>query len=183
MNSNPLFEQALNTQRNVASFMLRFTQDLWQDENGEPKVQWRGHINHVQGDEELPFTDFTEALLFMQKQMQDLTLQAFPTSEPAAQEKLLAESFKVWEQFSANYAQMLRQAMEQGLQHTHQFQQQMGAAFAKAFDLWTPPSFRGAQAPAGGTPAADLHSLIANLTAQVESLSAQVASLQKPKSK
>lgn len=187
MNSNPL-EQALNTQRQVASFLLRFTQDMWQDENGEPKVQWRGNIHHVQGDEEIPFTDFTEALLFMQKQLQDLTLQAFPTADAKMQEKMLAESFKLWEQFAANYSKMLFQAMEQTIQRSQEIQHQVGDAFMKAFDVWMPPVFRTEKvkgqesirepqtAEAGVSP--ELVQQLATLTAQVQALSAKIETLE-----
>ncbi|HNB50993.1 MAG TPA: hypothetical protein PK530_03575 [Anaerolineales bacterium] len=182
-------EQALNTQRQVASFLLRFTQDMWQDENGEPKVQWRGNIHHVQGDEEIPFTDFTEALLFMQKQLQDLTLQAFPTADVQMQEKMLAESFKLWEQFAANYSKMLFQAMEQTIQRSQEIPHQVGDAFTKAFEVWMPPVFRsektkGAepvrdQAPAEAGVSPELVQQLATLTAQVQALSAKIETLEK----
>ncbi|MCB9135557.1 MAG: hypothetical protein H6636_09025 [Anaerolineales bacterium] len=188
MNSNPL-EQALNTQRQVASFLLRFTQDMWQDENGEPKVQWRGNIHHVQGDEEIPFTDFTEALLFMQKQLQDLTLQAFPTADAKMQEKMLAESFKLWEQFAANYSKMLFLAMEQTIQRSQEIQYQVGDAFTKAFDVWMPPVFRSEktkgqetvrdQPPAEAGISSELVQQLATLTAQVQALSAKIETLEK----
>ena len=159
MNGNDLIEEAMNTQRSVASFMLRFTQDLWQDENGDPKVQWRGRINHVQGDEEIPFTDFTEALTFIQKQMQELTLKAFPAADPGTQEKALTESFKLWEQFTANIGS------------------QVSDAFAKTFSLWFPPAFRG---PAGAEQKAGTAvepELSPEIAAQIESLTQQVKAL------
>ena len=42
----------------TASFMLRFTQKIFNSESGEPQVQWRGNIRHVQGGEEKRFSDF-----------------------------------------------------------------------------------------------------------------------------
>ena len=36
----------------TASFVLRFTQKIFQNEEGEPQIQWRGNMRHVQtGDE------------------------------------------------------------------------------------------------------------------------------------
>ncbi|GAB4579022.1 MAG: hypothetical protein Fur0022_17590 [Anaerolineales bacterium] len=186
---NTPLEQALNTQHQVASFLLRFTQDMWQDENGEPKVQWRGNIHHVQGDKDIPFTDFTEALLFMQKQLQDLTLQAFPAADAQMQEKMLAESFKLWEQFAASYSKMLFQAMEQTIQRSQEIQHQVGDAFTKAFEVWMPPIFRSEKAKgpetvrdqnpveAGVSP--ELVQQLATLTAQVQALSAKIEALEK----
>ena len=49
---------------NVASFVLRFTQELGEAKPGEPSIRWRGHIRHVQGDEENTFTDFAEVGCF-----------------------------------------------------------------------------------------------------------------------
>ena len=31
----------MKAQRDIASFVLRFTQELWQDPQGEPRVEWR----------------------------------------------------------------------------------------------------------------------------------------------
>ena len=139
MDGNTILEQAMNTQRSVASFMLRFTQDLWQDENGEPRVQWQGRINHVQGDEEIPFTDFTEALAFIQKQLQDLTLKAVPGADAETREKALKESFKYWEEFTAGYTKMVSSAMEQAFRQTQEIQSQFGDAWLKFLEGWIPP--------------------------------------------
>ena len=54
---------------NVASFVLRFTQDLWQDDEEDSHVRWRGHIKHVQGEGESRFTDFAEAVAFIQQNL------------------------------------------------------------------------------------------------------------------
>ncbi|MFN4147866.1 MAG: hypothetical protein ACK4GN_18745, partial [Runella sp.] len=36
----------------TASFVLRFTQKIYNNEQGEPQIQWRGSIRHVQGGDE-----------------------------------------------------------------------------------------------------------------------------------
>ena len=179
MDGSELIEQAMNTQRSVASFMLRFTQDLWQDENGDPQVQWRGRINHVQGSEEIPFTDFSEALTFIQKQLQDLTLRAFPGADAEIREKALKESFKIWEQFTAGYADLVFTAMEKTFKGSQEIQGRVGEALAKSFELWMPPGFRTTAAPAGG-PAASVQSAPESpteLATQLEALHTQVAAL------
>ena len=180
MDGTQLLEQAMNTQRSVASFMLRFTQDLWQDENGEPKVQWQGRINHVQGGEDLPFTDFTDALTFIQKQLQDLTLQAVPAADTATQEKALQESFKIWEQFAAGYSGMVFKAMEDAFRQSQEIRSQAGEAFTRAFELWMPPAFRSeSAAPATAETRIDLMKQIENLSAQVQALSKKIQELEK----
>jgi len=56
----------------TASFMVRFTQQFF-EEDGKSNVQWRGKISHVQGNEEINFTEFKDALTFMQSKLQLLT--------------------------------------------------------------------------------------------------------------
>ncbi len=55
-----------------ASFMVRFNQQIF-EENGESNVQWRGKISHVQDGDEKRFSDFNDALLFMQNKLAELT--------------------------------------------------------------------------------------------------------------
>ena len=192
MDGSQLIEQAMNTQRSVASFMVRFTQDLWQDENGDPQIQWRGRINHVQGSEEIPFTDFTEALTFIQQQLQDLTLQAFPAgADPEIREKALKESFKLWEQFTANYANLVFTAMQGAIERSQEIQSRVGDAFSKSFELWMPPAFRPgsadvretreAKAPAPSEPEdpGEIIRQIDGVIAQIQTLAAKIEALEK----
>ena len=92
---------------NIASFMLRFTQELWRDPHDEPHVRWRGHIRHVQGDEEERFTDFAEAVSFMQRFLTRLTMDTFAGATDMSQDKVFFESFKLWNQFATSYAENL----------------------------------------------------------------------------
>jgi hypothetical protein len=125
---------------NIASFVLRFTQELWQDEHGEPQVQWRGHIRHVQGDEEDRFTDFAEAVAFIQRYLTQLTLNALTGSETMSQEKVLRESFKLWDQFASSYTHMMFQAMEQTISRSEAMKQFLDDATQKALGAWQLPA-------------------------------------------
>ena len=118
----------MNTQRNVASFLIRFVQDLWQDALGEPHVQWRGHINHVQADKELSFTDFSDAVKFIQGQLSELTVNAIPEGSQMDPEQVLRESYRLWEQFAATYSGFMFNMMEQTLQSSRDFRDQMERA-------------------------------------------------------
>lgn len=69
-------------QRDIASFVLRFTQDFWEDTQGDPRIEWRGSIRHVQSDEEHHFTDFTEAIAFIQQSLMKLTLESIQNNAP-----------------------------------------------------------------------------------------------------
>ncbi|MDX1520712.1 MAG: hypothetical protein R3264_03720 [Anaerolineae bacterium] len=156
--------------QNIASFMLRFTQELWQDAEKEPHVRWRGHIRHVQGNEENRFTDVAEAIGFMQKHLTELTLDTLSGDEPVSQEKVLQESFKLWEQFASSYANMMTQAMEQGLKQSETFRAQMSEARQQALKAWQLP-FTGNQA--------DLLETVTALQQQVEALTTKVEALEK----
>ena len=48
----------------TASFVLRFNQKVFQTDDGESQVQWRGNIRHVQGGDEKRFSEFDEVVQF-----------------------------------------------------------------------------------------------------------------------
>ncbi|MEX1018348.1 MAG: hypothetical protein WDZ49_01740 [Litorilinea sp.] len=56
----------MGSQCDIASFVLRFKQQVRHDADGAPHVEWRGHIRHVQHDAEMCFTELHEAIEFMQ---------------------------------------------------------------------------------------------------------------------
>jgi hypothetical protein len=160
-------------QRDIASFVLRFTQDLWQDAQGEPHVEWRGHIRHIQGDEEVRFTDFSEAVTFIQRYLMQLTLgtlAALPEGDQMDQEKTLHESFKLWEKFASSYTDMMFDAVEQTIKQSEAFKKQMDEAVTESLKAWKPP----AQAESG-----QIIEMLQALQAQVQTLGDKVDSLEK----
>ena len=60
----------------TASFVLRFNQKIFHTEEGDPQVQWRGNIRHVQGGDEQRFSEFDEVVQFIQGKLAELTIQA-----------------------------------------------------------------------------------------------------------
>lgn len=79
----------------TASFMVRFNQKIY-EENGDSKVQWRGKVSHVQGGEDKSFSDFNEAVTFIQQKLANLTLEAAKDKSPEQQDSLLKKSFSLW---------------------------------------------------------------------------------------
>lgn len=129
---------------NVASFVLRFTQELWQDTQGEPHVRWRGYIRHVQGDEEERFTDFAEAVIFIQRYLTELTVDSLAGDESVSeekvfQEKVFKESFKLWEQFASSYSNMMFQAMEQTVKQSETIKEHIDETTKQALNAWQLP--------------------------------------------
>ena len=155
---------------NIVSFVLRFTQELWNDPQGEPHIRWRGHIRHVQGNEEERFTDFAEAVTFMQRYLNALTKETLADAKNMTQEKVFAESFKIWNQFAISYAKVMTQAMQQSMKRSEAFREQMDEAGKKVIDALQFPYQSDRE---------DLLKAIDQLNAQVTSLSEQVESLEK----
>ncbi|RNC84146.1 MAG: hypothetical protein ED556_11850 [Winogradskyella sp.] len=82
-------------QDQTASFMVRFNQRIF-EEDGEPKVQWRGKISHVQGGSDANFSDFNDALIFMQQKLAELTNEATEGESEERREGILKKSFSMW---------------------------------------------------------------------------------------
>jgi polyhydroxyalkanoate synthesis regulator protein len=155
---------------NIASFVLRFTQELWQDAQKEAHIRWRGYIRHVQGHEENRFTDFAEAVSFMQRHLTQLTMDTLAGDKSMSQDKVFNESFKMWEQFASSYTDMMFQAMEQSLKQSEVFREQVDEVRESAIKAWQFP-FQTSQE--------ELLKTVEALRAQVESLSHKVAELEK----
>ncbi len=159
----------MNTHRDVASFLIRFVQDLWQDAQGEPHVQWRGHINHVQADKELSFTDFGEAVKFIQGQLSELTVNAIPEDSQMDPEQVLRESYRLWDQFAATYSGLMFNMMEQTLQSSRAFREQMERAVEQA---------AVGQADSSQATPERVNELLQQLGQQVQDLAAKVEALE-----
>ncbi|WP_397447248.1 hypothetical protein [Polaribacter sp. R77954] len=78
-----------------ASFMVRFNQQIF-EENGDSKIQWRGKITHVQDGDEKRFSDFNDALTFIQNKLSELTEQATKHETSEKQESILDKSLSMW---------------------------------------------------------------------------------------
>ena len=82
-------------QEQNASFMVRFQQRIF-EENGDSKIQWRGKITHVQDGAEKRFSDFNDALTFMQHKLGELTEEATKHESSEKQESILDKSLSMW---------------------------------------------------------------------------------------
>jgi hypothetical protein len=160
------------TRRDTASFLVRFTQDMWQSEQGEPKIAWRGHIRHIQSDEEIRFTDFSEAVAFMQQQMQALTEEALEALSEQAQtgdKSALTIGIELWQETATRYTDMVFGAMQQTMKQSESIQKQMDTAMQESLQAWA------VSTAAGGGP---VLTALQALQTQVETLSARIESLE-----
>lgn len=90
----------------TASFLVRFTQKIYDDE-GTSNVQWRGKISHVQGGDATAFTDVADVIEFMQEKLSDLTKQSVEDKTPEEQDGILNRSLDIWKRFSAQAPKMV----------------------------------------------------------------------------
>ncbi|MEL6667549.1 MAG: hypothetical protein AAFO91_02815 [Bacteroidota bacterium] len=113
----------------TASFMLRFTQKIFNNESGEPQVQWRGNIRHVQGGEEQRFSNFDEAVTFIQDKLADLTLQAIEDKSLEEQKGILSKSFDLWKRMATDGSRMVMETIKDPKKQVAQLQDQIQGQF------------------------------------------------------
>lgn len=82
-----------------ASFMIRFTQKIFESEEGEPNVQWRGKISHVQSGDDQGFIEFDNAVDFMQDKLGILTQSTIKDKPKEDHENILSKSFGMLRKF------------------------------------------------------------------------------------
>ncbi len=117
-----------NKKEETASFVLRFTQKVFQSEAGEPEVQWRGNIRHVQGGQEKRFSEFDDALEFIREKLADLTILAMEDKTPEEQKGILAKSFDMWKKMALTAPQLVLDTIKDPKKQMEQMQTQFQSA-------------------------------------------------------
>ena len=85
-----------------ASFMIRFTQKIFNQKDGNPGVQWRGKISHVQSGDDLRFIEFENAVDFMQERLEDLTTASISDKTEKEQDGIIGKSFDLLKKIKDN---------------------------------------------------------------------------------
>lgn len=109
----------------TASFVLRFTQKIFQNEQGEPQIQWRGNMRHVQTGEEKNFSKFDEVVHFIQGTLTDLTVQATEHKSPEEQKGILSKSFDLWKRMAIETPKMVLDSIKDPKKQAHHIQEQI----------------------------------------------------------
>lgn len=173
-------------QRDSASFVLRFTQDIWRDQAGEPRVEWRGLVQRVKDGEELRFTDLSDAMNFIQESLLKVTMNAVPKEDKMYQDKAMRESSKMWEKFAETYTSMMVDAMQQTIKQSETFQRQVSDTVEQAMKPWwlsfvTPPAPKPQESESQAAQLATQMQILQTLAAlqsQIQALSEKVTSLE-----
>jgi hypothetical protein len=109
----------------TASFVLRFTQKIYNNEQGEPQIQWRGNIRHVQGGEEKRFSEPDEFVHFVQQKLADLTKQAVEDKSPEEQKGILSKSLDLWKKAAATAPKLVMESIKDPKKQVAQLQDQL----------------------------------------------------------
>lgn len=113
----------------TASFVLRFTQKIYESEEGEPQVQWRGNIRHVQSGAETRFSTFEDATHFVQGKLSDLTMQAVEDKTPEEQKGILAKSFDLWKKVASATPKLVMESLKDPKKQAAHIQEQIQEQF------------------------------------------------------
>lgn len=110
----------------TASFLLRFTQMMYEDEDGNADVQWRGKITHVQDNDQKNFSELKDVIDFIQKKLSNLTLASIENDvTPEEKEGILMKSMDIWKRLAKNYPKMVVDAIKDPLGQVTQIQEQI----------------------------------------------------------
>ena len=130
--------------QDLVSFVLRFVREVGEDQ----QARWRGIIKHVQGDTETHFTQFSEALAFMQEHVNELIQATFEDTtrlnEEAANANPFLETTRLWGEYMPRYTQLMTEmmggAMAGGAAGSSAMPAQMQQAMAASLKAWGIPT-------------------------------------------
>ena len=88
-------------------------------------MQWRGHIRHVQGDDEKRFSEFDDAVRFVQEKLAHMTIQAVEDKSPEEQKGILAKSFDLWKKMAAETPKLVMESIKDPKKQVAHLQEQM----------------------------------------------------------
>lgn len=108
----------------TASFMVRFTQKIY-EEDGESKVQWRGNVSHVQGGEDLNFSDFNHAVDFIQQHLAELTMGATSDKTTEEQDTILRKSLSLFKTVAATAPGLIKETIKDPRKQVANLQDQL----------------------------------------------------------
>lgn len=168
----------------TASFMVRFNQIIFED-NGESKVQWRGKVSHVQGGEDQSFSDFNDAVAFIQERLAALTMEATKDKSPELQDSLLKKSFSLWRTVAKEGPKVIMDTIKDPRKQVAQIQDQISDFSEDLLDKVPLDQWRNASRSDFNTITASIAQLaddIKRLNAKVDLINTPAKATRKPKS-
>lgn len=114
-----------NRKEETASFMLRFTQKIYDGTDGAHEVQWRGNIRHVQSGTENKFVEVEDALAFIQSNLAELTKQSIVDKTPEEQKGILSKSFGIWKKVASEAPKLVMDTLRDPMKQAEYVQEQI----------------------------------------------------------
>jgi hypothetical protein len=159
------------------SFVLRFVREA----GDEQQARWRGVVKHVQSNTEASFSQFAEALAFMQNYVNDVAQSSF--KETARMGQTLAdpdafganpftETARLWGAYMPRYTQMMVDSMNEAMATGADLAKPVEEMMGSTMSAWGMPAWM-AQAAQDNTAAA-----LEAMTAQMAALNEKIASLE-----
>jgi hypothetical protein len=165
--------------QDLVSFVLRFVREAGEDQ----QARWRGVIKHVQSNTETSFTQFSEALEFMQSYVNDVVEASFQETRKLGATfgdmNPFMETARLWGDFMPRYAQMMMDSMEKaastasGRSVAESMEQAMDATLA----AWGMPVRTGPERADDSLDA--MTQQLAEMTAKMADLEKQIKELEK----
>lgn len=109
----------------TASFVVRFNQKIFESKSGDPQVQWRGNIRHVQTGDEKRFAKFEIVTKFIQDKLQEMALQAMEDKTPEEQKGILSRSFEMWKRVAEVTPKAIMETIKDPKKQLAEFQNQI----------------------------------------------------------
>jgi len=165
----------------TTSFLVRFTQKIYEDGQGKPEVQWRGKISHVQGGDQQGFTEFDDVIEFMQDKLSIMTMQSVEDKSPEEQDGILNKSLDIWKRISTNAPKIVLDTIKDPKKQVAQIQDQLsqvGDEIGHKLDVDT-RKWRAASK----SDFENVLTAIANLTKEVSELNQKVNTIAKTSKK
>ncbi|WP_052158353.1 hypothetical protein [Lacinutrix jangbogonensis] len=159
----------------TASFMVRFNQIIF-EEDGESKVQWRGKVSHVQGGEDQSFTNFNDAVSFIQERLGDLTMEATKDKSPEQQDSLLKKSFSLWKTMAKEGPKVIMETIKDPRKQVANLQDQISHFGEDLIDKVPIDEWRNASRSDFNT----IKESISTLADEIKKLNAKVDAISKP---
>lgn len=160
----------------TASFMVRFNQKIFED-NGESKVQWRGKVSHVQGGEDMSFSDFKEAVIFIQKKLAELTIEATKHESPEQQDSLLKKSFSLWKTVAKEGPKLIMETIKDPKKQVANLQEQISYFGDEMMEKVHIDEWRNASKSDFN----DIKESMSQLAAEMKKLNSKVEALSQPR--
>ena len=173
------------TQKNgqTASFVVRFTQKIFKDEEGDQNVQWRGKITHVQGDNHKNFTEFADAIKFIQEKLSLLTQASTEDRTEEERDGILRKSLDIWKKLSKNYPKFVLDTIKDPKAQVGHIQEQIQEGLNQVTGEISEKIELDAWRSASKNDYKQIIQVIQQLSDQIATLNEKVDRLSNPKSK